>query len=152
ATSLIERAAVTVKFGRFYLGALYDYYGGIAASPRFGTARDKGLIETETPRKRRPLRAPAPELVPISAKDGAELLLTHYSGGSKGPVILSHGIGGSSRMFMADSIQTNLLEYLVAQGYDVWLFDNRSSSMMPKSKAPRTAEDVALKDWPIAVA
>ncbi|AUX45933.1 choline dehydrogenase [Sorangium cellulosum] len=148
ARSVGERSAATVRFGRFFAGSLYDRYGGIAAPARsifsFG--------EEERPRKRRSLRAPAPALVPVKASDGAIVLLTRYAGGAKGPVILSHGLGSSSAAFSIDTIDTNLVEYLVAAGYDVWLLDDRGSVQLPTAGAAFTADDIARKDWPAAVA
>ena len=41
--------------------------------------------------------------------------------------MLSHGLGVSSRIFTIDTIDTNLAEYLVAAGYDVWALDYRAS-------------------------
>ena len=68
-----------------------------------------------TPRRARsaPLRAAAPEVYWFNASDGVTLRLTRYQGGSKGPVILSHGLGVSSLIFSTDTIDTNLTEYLV---------------------------------------
>ena len=42
-----------------------------------------------------------------------ELKLTRYEGGTKGPVILFHGLGSSSGQFNLDTVETNLTEYLV---------------------------------------
>jgi cholesterol oxidase len=152
-----ERLAATAEFGQFFAGVLYENYGGVAVS-RGLTALTGGLLsfsddEKVTLRKRRPLRTPEPEFVPLTAPDGAQLLLTRYrDAGRKGPVIVAHGLGTSSRMFMLDTLETNLLEYLVAADYDVWLFDYRSSVLLPTARAPHTADDVARKDWPTAVA
>jgi cholesterol oxidase len=140
-----ERLAATVRFGRYFAGVVYDYYGG-ATSP-------ESVFDPDAPpRKKRPLRVPAPQLVPFKTRDGVELLLTRHQAGTKGPVILSHGLGVSSRIFTIDTIETKLLEYLCANGYDVWLLDYRSSILLPASTAQYTADDVALKDYPAAVA
>ena len=48
-----------------------------------------------------------------------EIALTRYNGGSKGPVVMFHGAGVSSGMFSLDTIDTNLVEYLVRHRYDV---------------------------------
>ena len=42
-----------------------------------------------------------------------ELKLTRYEGGTKGPVIMFHGIGMSSGLFNLDTVETNMTEYLV---------------------------------------
>lgn len=151
ATSNAERRRALVTFGRYFAGSVYDYYGGIAAPPAFEGALAFGEEAEAPPRKRRPLRVPAPAFVPINAVDGAQLLLTRYTGGTKGPVLLAHGLGASSRELATDSIGTNLLEYLYAHGYDVWLFDQRGSIMLPESSTTQTVDDAAHKDWPAAV-
>ena len=45
-----------------------------------------------------------------------ELKLTRYEGGTKGPVIMFHGIGISSGIFNRDTVETSLTEYLVQHG------------------------------------
>ena len=107
-------------------------------------------IETFS-RKKRPLRVGAPEVHVCTPSDGLQLRLTRYRGGSKGPVILSHGLGVSSTIYSLDTIDTNLLEYLFAHDYDVWLFDYRASIDLPASRTQFTADDIALKDYPAAV-
>lgn len=132
------------SFGRFFGGTLYDTYGGIFARPN--------IFDPEAaPRPMRPLRVGPPEVHFFNTSDGVQLRLTRYQGGSKGPVILSHGFGVSSRIFATDTIQTNLLEYLFEHGYDVWLLDYRVSIELPSSDEPSTADDVATKDYPAAV-
>ncbi|WP_437562753.1 alpha/beta fold hydrolase [Sorangium sp. So ce542] len=140
-----ERLATTVKFGRYFAGVVYDYYGGVAAPLEFADSNPP-------PEKRRPLRVPGPRFYPFKSGDGVDLLLTRYQGGSKGPVMLAHGLGVSSRIFSTDTIETNLLEHLVAHGYDVWLLDFRSSVLLPASKTQYTADQIALYDHPAAVA
>ena len=66
--------------------------------------------------------------------------------------MLIHGAGVSSRIFSTDLIETNLLEYLFANGYDVWLFDFRVSIELPSAALPSTADDVAKLDHFSAVA
>lgn len=103
------------------------------------------------PRERRALRAPAPTLHPFKTPDGVELLLTRYHGGDKGPVMLVHGLGVSSLIFAIDTIDTNLLEYLLEKGYDVWLLDYRASIRLPASRLQYTADTIAAMDIPRAV-
>jgi len=84
-------------------------YGGVLAG-------DGVFNPHAPPRKQRPLRTPVPELHTFNALDDVPLLLTRYKGGTKGPVVLAHGLGVSSRIFSTDTIETNLTEYLVAHG------------------------------------
>src|SRR5205085_4050053 len=113
------------KFGRFFAGALADTYLGIARSaPRVWPPAD----HDDAPlRERRVLRLPPAQVHTARTPDGVDLRLTRYNAGGKGPVMLAHGLGVSSRIFSMDTIDTNLTEYLVAAGYDVWLLDFRAS-------------------------
>jgi cholesterol oxidase len=60
-------------------------------------------------------------------------------------------LGVSSLIFSIDTIETNLLEYLFAHGYDVWLLDYRSSIALPAATLQASGDDVATKDYPAAV-
>lgn len=142
-----ERLAATARFGSYFAGSLFEVYGGLAARP-FAPNR---LLSEVAPRKKRELRVDAPETHLFSTDDGVQLRLTRYRGGAKGPVMLAHGLGVSSLIFSIDTIGTNLLEYLFANGYDVWLLDYRASIALPSSTASQNADDVALMDYPAAV-
>lgn len=141
-----ERLDAIKRFGLFFGKTLFQTYGGIFAQASV-------FDPTMPPRQKRPLRTTAPELHFFnSLGDNLPLKLTRYRGGAKGPVILSHGLGVSSLIFSIDTIQTNLVEYLFAHGYDVWSLDYRASIDLPSSYQFSTADDVALKDYPAAVA
>jgi len=88
----------------------------------------------------------------FETEDGVQLRLTRYQGGTKGPVMLVPGLSVSSLIFAIDTIDTNLLEYLFANGYDVWLLDFRASIEMPSVLDDYTVDDVANYDYPAAVA
>jgi cholesterol oxidase len=104
------------------------------------------------PRRKRPLRAPAPEVREARSADGVKIMLTRYRGGSRGPVLLAPDLGSSSRIYQLDTIDVSLTEYLVAHGYDVWLLDSRASALLPTAASAYTAEDIAAKDIPAALA
>ena len=140
-----QRLEAIARFGKFFAGVLFDVYGGIFAKPNV-------FNPDAPPRKLRPLRVDAPEVHFFNTSDGVQLRLTRYQGGSKGPVMLLHGLGVSSLIFSLDTIETNLLEYLYAHGYDVWLLDYRASIDLPAAEMKSTADDVATKDYPAAVA
>jgi cholesterol oxidase len=140
-----RRLAATARFGQFFVGALWDTYGGIAARAHY-------FNTSAPPRKKRPLRTPAPEIHFFKTEDQVQLRFLRYRGGSKGPVILSHGVGVSSLIFRIDTIETNLVEYLVARGFDVWALDYRASIELPSYHLRSTADDVARYDYPAAVA
>jgi cholesterol oxidase len=144
AANLADALTQTARFGHFFAGVLFDVYGGIFSQ---STVFDPNA----PPRQKRPLRADAPTVYAFPAKDGVALRLTRYQGGSKGPVILSHGLGVSSLIFSTDTIDTNLLEFLFANGYDVWLLDFRDSIALPASSSEWSGDDVAKYDYPAAV-
>jgi cholesterol oxidase len=144
ANSFGLRLSAVARFGRFFAGVLFEQYGGIAAPLKF-------FDESAPPRLKRPLRTCAPEVHDFNALDGVALKLTRYQGGKKGPVILSHGLGVSSLIFSIDTIGTNLLEYLYAHEFDVWLLDYRASIDLKASKGQFTGDDIALKDYPAAI-
>jgi len=145
ATDAEERLQAVATFGKYFVGTLWSVYGGIAAG-------ETPFDPDAPPRKKRPLRAPAPEVYPLPVA-GLQLRLTRYRGGDKGPVMLTHGLGVSSLIFTIDTIQTNLVEFLVANGYDVWLLDYRSSIALPAAAATQySGDDIATQDYPAAVA
>ncbi|MBA3767258.1 MAG: alpha/beta fold hydrolase, partial [Acidobacteria bacterium] len=142
--SVKEYLAAKVRFGRLFGGVLFETYGGIFAG--------SNVFNPDTPpRKRRLLRAGVPQVYLFNTSDGVQLRLTRYQGGKKGPVILSHGLGVSSLIYSTDTIETNLVEYLFAHGFDVWLLDHRASIELPASADQFTADDIATKDYPAAV-
>jgi cholesterol oxidase len=102
-------------------------------------------------RDRRPLRAPEPSVHEFEAADGTKLRLTRYRGGDKGPVLVAHGMASSSAMWTVDTIDTNMVEHLVDHGFDVWLFDWRSSIALDASRGAYTADEVAVHDFPAGV-
>lgn len=100
------------------------------------------------PRKKRSLRVEQPSICYFDSSDGVQLRLMRYQGGSKGPVLLSHCIGVSQRMYSTDTIETNLLEYLYENSFDVWLLDHRFSIELPAAYRQSTMDDVATKVLP----
>jgi cholesterol oxidase len=147
APDLETRLQWTLKFGRFFAGVLFTEYGGVAAPLQF---LESGLA----PRLKRTLRAPAPEVnwFKTEGPHSKTLKLTRYHAGDKGPVLLIHGSGVSSQIFSTDLIDTNLVEYLCAARYDVWLVDLRVSVALPSACEATTADVVAREDIPAAVA
>jgi cholesterol oxidase len=143
--SLTEGVQAIARFGRFFAGVVYESYSG-SFSPF------KLYNPDEPTRKKRPLNVGASKEYKVVTEDGVDILLTRYQGGDKGPVIFSHGLGVSSKIFSLDTIDTNLLEYLYQQNYDIWLLDYRASIELPASKSQFSADDIAKYDYPAAVA
>ena len=142
--SKIESLNAVATFGKFFAGSLFDTYGGILR-------KDNSLKPDAAPRKKRPLRVTAPTVHYFKTKDNVSLKLTRYKGGTKGPVICSHGLGVSSAIFSTDLIDTNLLEFLYVHDYDVWLLDYRASIDLPVSNGQFSGDDIAKYDYPAAV-
>lgn len=139
-----EKLKAIARFGQYFAGSLYQSYGGILYQ--------QPLFNPEAPpRKKRPLRADAPQVHWFSTADGVDLRLTRYLGGNKGPVMLVHGLGVSSAVFSTDTIDTNLTEYLVANDYDVWLLDFRVSIDLPCAADQSDADQVAKYDFCAAI-
>ncbi len=88
----------------------------------------------------------------VATSDGTEIRLTHYPLGTKGPVVLAPGYGNAARAFALDTVETNFVEFLGANGYDVWLLDYRSSPELPAARTQFTVDDIATRDWPAAIA
>lgn len=130
-------------YGQTFAQEMFSVYGGVGVSR---------LINHKAPvRQKRTLRAPLPTVHSFNTADGVTLRLTRYQGGTKGPVMLTHGLGVNSQIFTIDTIETNLVEYLCKFGYDVWVLDYRVSTLLPTARDPYTADDVAILDYPAAV-
>ena len=109
------------------------------------------LTNDQSQRPVREMRLGEPEVHPVITDDNVEVRLTRYKGGTKGPVILSPGYGTSTLALVTDTVDTNFPEYLFERGYDVWLFDYRSSPALLAASSQYTADDIATHDYPAAV-
>lgn len=90
-------------------------------------------------------------VVPFTAGDGLTCNLVHVEGdspASRGPVLLVHGAGVRGDIFRAP-VRTNIVDYLIAHGYDVWLENWRGSIDLPPN--PWTLDQAAVYDHPMAV-
>ncbi len=91
------------------------------------------------------------EVVPFRAGDGFQCNLVHVRGENpapKGPVILVHGAGVRANIFRAP-VETNFVDYLIANGYDVWLENWRASIEFAPNEW--TLDQAAVYDHPEAV-
>ncbi|MFM9939408.1 MAG: GMC family oxidoreductase N-terminal domain-containing protein [Hyphomicrobiaceae bacterium] len=144
--SPLDRLNATAKFGALFAGTLYDIYGDVfAPAKRYNPNRV---------RKKRGLRAGTPRVHAFTTADGKHLRLTRYNTAgaeSKGPLLFTHGLGVSSQIFSVDTIDTNLLEYMVERGYDCWLLDFRASIDLPYARERWTGDDCAKFDYQPAV-
>lgn len=140
-----ERLSLEAHFGKAFAGPLYDDFGSVVhRSTRFNRAAPA--------RRHRPLDLPPRQVVAFRSEDGVPLRLTRYRGGSRGPVLLVHGMGANPLTFNLDTVEQNLVEYLVHQGFDVWLEEWRASTLLPSALSQFTADTVASQDHPPALA
>ena len=134
------------RFAGFFGGVLFQSYGGMLSD-----MNDFPAQPGARPSARR-LRAPTPEAVTLPLEEGFSIQLTRYQGGSRGPVILAPGFTVKASSFAIDTVEQNLVEYLCAQEFDVWLFDYRASPDSGSAILPFTIDDIARQDGPVAVA
>jgi pimeloyl-ACP methyl ester carboxylesterase len=95
------------------------------------------------------MKLPPREFYRLTTKDNAEIWLTRFNGGKKGPVMLVHGVSVWSGMFTLSTIAKNFATYLIENNYDVWLLDWRASIQHPLRQF--TLDEVAQYDYPLAV-
>lgn len=145
ARNLVDQLIGVAKYGKFFAGTLYEHYGGLLTRPRYFEPEDEG------PRPQRRLNAPSPVVYPLVTDDNVKLRLTRYQAGNKGPVMLAHGFGVSSRIFSTDLIEQNLVEFLCAHEYDVWTLDLRFSIGLKAKKRESNGDETAHYDYPAAI-
>ncbi|XP_072017812.1 uncharacterized protein [Amphiura filiformis] len=146
ASGKLERLKWKTKFCTFFMGHMWQIYGAF-------TSGSTPFDPTAPPREKRPLKLNGTEakVYPITTEDGVELFLTRYQGASKGPVMLVHSMGVSSKIFSLDTVDTNLVEFLFAEGYDIWLLDWRASIMLQSANDKTTIDLCAEYDVPAGV-
>jgi pimeloyl-ACP methyl ester carboxylesterase len=91
------------------------------------------------------------DVVAFTAGDGMPLNLLHAIGENeptKGPVLLVHGAGVRANIFLAP-VETNIVQYLSDNGYDVWLENWRAS--MDVAPNQWSLDQAAKFDHPKAV-
>jgi hypothetical protein len=90
-------------------------------------------------------------VIPFSAGDGFSCNVINVQGSkppSKGPVLLVHGAGVRANIFRAP-VETTLVDYLIENGYDVWMENWRASiDFQPNTW---TLDQAAVYDHPEAV-
>ncbi|CAI2165946.1 11911_t:CDS:2 [Funneliformis geosporum] len=87
---------------------------------------------------------PKKEIIEVTAEDGVKCLVHRYQGGRKGPVLLVHGAGITHEMWSTNLVKHNFLDYLLENGYDVFLIDNRMSPTNPACYEQQSLDDIRL--------
>ncbi|MCK0128655.1 GMC family oxidoreductase N-terminal domain-containing protein [Erythrobacter sp. F6033] len=137
------------KFAGFFAMTVFRAYGGMLATLNDFASKDAASLSY------RELHLPPSERHIVPTGDGVNIGLTRYRGGARGPIVLAPGFSVRASSFATPTVDENLTESLVAQGYDVWLFDYRASadSGNDTEHPPEfTIDDIARHDWPAAVA
>jgi len=128
---------------------VFRAYGGMLATLNDFAAKDASLLSP------RATHLPPSERHVVATGDGVNIGLTRYRGGARGPLVLAPGFSVRASSFATPTVDENLTESLVAQGYDVWLFDYRASADSGNDTVhpPEfNIDDIARHDWPAAVA
>jgi pimeloyl-ACP methyl ester carboxylesterase len=89
--------------------------------------------------------------VPFTAGDGFQCNLIHVQGDkppTKGPVMLVHGAGVRANLFRAP-VRTTFVDYLIENGYDVWMENWRASIDLTPNHW--TLDQAAIYDHPEAI-
>ncbi|MEP0190402.1 MAG: GMC family oxidoreductase N-terminal domain-containing protein [Erythrobacter sp.] len=136
------------KYAGFFAMTVFRAYGGMLATLNDFVSKDAAKL------KLRELRLPPAERHIVPTDDGVNIGLTRYRGGVRGPIILAPGFSVKASSFATPTVEENLTESLVAQGYDVWLFDYRASadSGNDREHPPEfSIDDIARYDWPSAI-
>ena len=110
------------------------------------------LRRNAPPRPTVPSTSPPRRCSTYRTADGYDLRLTRYHGGDRGPVVLVHGMGANPLTYTLDTIEPNLVEYLVGHEFDVWLQEWRGSTALPSRSKQFDADQVARFDHPAAEA
>jgi len=161
ASSWLHGLTAIAIFVRFFLGELWASYG---PRPRHKTtyavrginvmnAKQQDLVSEYLPifGARRELSCGPLERFEFKSGDDKTLLLHHAKGGSGGPIVLSPGTAMTALSYCVDTVPQNLVEFLFEKGFDVWLFDWRTSPLLSTHRSPYTFDDVARYDWPAAI-
>ncbi|MEE4207647.1 MAG: GMC family oxidoreductase N-terminal domain-containing protein, partial [Parvularcula sp.] len=152
--NLIPRARKAIetffmaKYAGFFAMTVFRSYGGMLATLNDFSQKDFRALSM------RSLRLPPTERHVVPTADGVNIGLTRYRGGARGPLVLAPGFSVRASSFATATVDENLAETLVAQGYDVWLFDYRASadSGNDAERPPEfTIDDIARRDWPAAI-
>jgi cholesterol oxidase len=143
------RSAAIEKFGRLFLGSLWDIYG-LSCMPR------QGVFEREIPlHTTEGVKDAEITTHPFSTADKLGLSLQRFQRKPcEDVVVIIHGLTTSSDMFIMPE-HYNLVQYLLDHGFtDVWTLDFRMSNRFQYNlhRHRYNMDDIALYDFPPAFA
>ena len=116
-------------------------HGSVSPQPRLDFVVQKSADDTED------------VTLTLTRYKAKELVLAKTAGDAiqVKAIMLMNGFAQPTLPFVAPEIKQNLAEYFYDQGYDVWLFDYRTSTILDASKQACTMDDIANYDIPGAV-
>lgn len=145
-------AGIGAKFANLILRA----YGGIVAYSEDYPSQTDGKRHVLPIPGETVIRGSIGREIRLPDKVAPKICLFHYpppdpSRPMLGPVMLVPGMSTTALSFAALSNERSLVEMLLEQNYDVWLFDYRTSPRVTPTNIDYTMDDVAAVDWPLAV-
>jgi len=149
APSFTARAAALERFGRFFLGSLWDAYGHLPSLRMRPFDREIPIYTTEG--------VSGAEITthPFATGDKIGLSMLRFRRAvSDDVVLIIHGLTTSSDMFIMPE-HYNLVQFLLDNGFtDVWTLDFRMSSRFSYNlhRTRYSMDDIALFDYPAALA
>ena len=153
ARRFVERVDGVARFIGFFARIVVSTYGR-ALAPSTVAIADAPLPLSRASRPHGPC-LPLPE-IPVTTSDGVVIHLTRYirkpaGPDLLGPVLLVPGFTTVASSFDTPTVETNLVQYLCAKGFDVWLLDYRASPAFAPAWGAFTIDDIARRDYPAAV-
>ncbi len=135
---------------------IFRAYGGFPAYMEDFPSQSDGTFKALPEPDKDSILGSLCENVSLPDKQAPQVRLYHFappdaSKPAKGPIVLAPGMSTTALSFALQTIDTSLVERLLAENYDVWLFDSRLSPRVTPVNTGYTLDDVAAEDWPMAV-
>ena len=144
----VDRAEALEKFGKAFFGDLWNVYGPSLMPKAAHFQREIPLFTTEG------VHDAEVSVHPVQTVDKLGLELSRFQRGEcQDVVVIAHGLGTSSDMFIMPEHQ-NLVQHLLDNGFgDVWALESRMSNRYPYNLQRNrfNLDDVALFDLPVAL-
>lgn len=144
-------AGIAATFGKLILRTYGGFISYMEDFPSESDATLKALPEPGVDK----VHGALCEDIPLDNPTNGKIRMFHFAPAdpatAKGPILLAPGMSTTSLSFALKTIDTSLVERLLADNYDVWLFDSRLSPTVTPVESDYSLDDVASQDWPTAV-
>lgn len=67
------------------------------------------------------------------------------------PLLMIHGLAHGSRVFWTETVDTNMAQYMLSKGYELWMLDHRLSINLHLEPETLSVDHIAFTDIPWAV-